>query len=293
MVGALLVVGAVVVVGQSPGQWKGAIEQVRAAPAWMLAAILVLPLANIVLSAAVFHSITQRYGSVGRIEMLALIASANLLNFLPMRPGLVGRVVYHRVVNGIPMNASASVVVEVIIIGALASGLLATGMLADPLSGPAFVMVVAVVFARVSRGAVRARATALVYKVVDAGVWTLRYWLALAAVGVPVSPMTACLVATGAQAASLIPLAGNGLGLREWAVGWMIRSRPSVVGVSSASQALTLGLAADLVNRAADLAVAVPTGIVATAFVARQMAWAKRAEENRTKGSVEIADKRG
>lgn len=293
VVGAVLVVGAVAVVAGSPGQFTRAVEQVWAAPGWMLVAIAALPAANIVLSAAAFHALTRRFGVVTRVEMVALIASANLLNFLPMRPGLVGRVVYHREVNRIPVHASARVVVEAIVIGAVASALLAGAMLMDPLGGPPCAVVAVVVFARVRRGA---WATALVFKVLDAVVWTLRYWLALAAVGVPVSPMTACLVATGAQAASLIPLAGNGLGLREWAVGWMIRSRPSAVGVASAHEALTLGLAADLVNRAADILVAVPAGVVGTVYVARKMAAMEARKPiawNRTRNSAGIEDEVG
>lgn len=287
------------VVAGSPGQFTRAVEQVRAAPWWMLAAILVLPTANIVLSAAAFHALTRRWGVVSRVEMAALIASSNLLNFLPMRPGLVGRVVYHRAVNGIPVHASARVVVESVVIGATASVLLAGAMLADPMGGPPFAMVVVVVFARVNRGvqgSMGAWSAALAFKVLDAGVWTARYWLALAAVGVPVSPMTACLVATGAQAASLIPLAGNGLGLREWAVGWMIRSRPSAVGVASASEAMALGLAADLVNRAADIVVAIPTGIVGSVYVARKMAKlksGKTGDANRIRRSAGIGDEPG
>ncbi len=63
-------------------------------------------LANLLLTGLLFTVLISRYGNVGRVEMQALIATATLLNFLPLRPGLFGRIAYHRTFNAIPAAAS-------------------------------------------------------------------------------------------------------------------------------------------------------------------------------------------
>lgn len=232
----------------------------------MLVAAFLLPLANIFISAGAYYALTRRFGPVTFREMLALMASANLLNFLPLRPGLVGRVAYHKAVNDIPIRHSTRVVIEAIVLGGLGAAILAGSVLADPFTGPPFALVVVFVFARASHSPL---AWALAFKTLDAAAWTLRYWLALAIVGTPVSPLAASLIATGAQAATLIPLAGNGLGLREWAVGGMLSLRPQ--SSLSSADALRLGISADLINRAADVLVAIPTGLIASVWLARRL----------------------
>lgn len=231
----------------------------------MLAAVFVLPLINLLLSAAAFHSLTRRFGAVTRREMLALLSSANLLNFLPLRPGLVGRVAYHKAVNNIPVGHSARVVIEAILLGGVGAAALALSMLIDPFGGPPCMLVFVFAFARASRSPL---AWCLAYKALDAVAWALRYWIALSIVGTPVSPFSACLIATGAQAATLIPLAGNGLGLREWAVGGMLTLRPSES--LTTADTLRLGISADLINRVADIAIAIPTGLIGAWWVARR-----------------------
>ena len=70
-----------------------------------------------------------------------------------------------------------------------------------------------------------------------------------------------------------VPLVGNGLGLREWAVALMRSSLPAWYGAGAASAA---GLTADLLNRTAELGVAIPVGLVCAAFVTRRIRAAGR-----------------
>jgi hypothetical protein len=99
-------------------------------------------------------------------------------------------------------------------------------------------------------------------------VWTLRYWVVFAIADSPVTMAQAAAVAAVSQVAMSVPLVGNGLGLREWAVGLLRASLPAWYGVAAASSA---GLTADLVNRAAELLVAVPVGLLCAAAVTRRI----------------------
>ena len=105
-------------------------------------------------------------------------------------------------------------------------------------------------------------------RVADLIVWTLRYWVVFAIADSPVSMAQAAAVAAVSQVAMSVPLVGNGLGLREWAVGLLRASLPAWYGVAAASSA---GLTADLVNRAAELLVAVPVGLLCAAAVTRRI----------------------
>ena len=107
--GTALVVAAVVAVARQGAGLTGVVDALRTSPSWLVALLLALPFLNWLCSAASFHVLTNRYGKVGAVEMGAVIGSAWLLNYLPMRPGLVGRVAYHKKVNNIPIGASVQV----------------------------------------------------------------------------------------------------------------------------------------------------------------------------------------
>src|SRR4029453_11464408 len=77
---------------------------------------------NVVLSGLLFSLLMSRYGKVGLLEMQALIASATLLNFVPMRPGLFGRIAYHRMYNQIAVTHSATVIVQAVCLSAAIAG---------------------------------------------------------------------------------------------------------------------------------------------------------------------------
>jgi hypothetical protein len=123
-------------------------------------------------------------------------------------------------------------------------------------------------------GGTLAGASGLV-RVLDMLVWTARYWVAFRLLGQEISPVAALIFAGVSQVALLIPLTGNGLGAREWGIGLAARWMPG--GVSSLSGAMAVGLAADLVNRAAEIAASMPVGLCCSAYVARRLARAHHA----------------
>jgi len=95
-------------------------------------------------------------------------------------------------------------------------------------------------------------------------VWAARMWVSFAIIGTPIGPVAAVLIAAAVQIAYLFPLTGAGLGVVEWAVGFV--ASIVVVGVSPES-----GLAASLVTRAAEMLIVVPTGLWGGAIVHRRL----------------------
>jgi hypothetical protein len=112
VLGIVLLVAAVVAVISQREMLDGAWRALRN-PSWPLVGLLVGAIvSNIVLSGLMFSALVSRYGRVGLLEMQAVIAVATLLNFLPIRPGMFGRVAYHRVVNGIRTVDAAKTVLQ-------------------------------------------------------------------------------------------------------------------------------------------------------------------------------------
>lgn len=285
------------VLGLASGVWfavhdrdalRAALDAARHAPAWAVASVMLLPIVNWLLSSGVFWVLTKRFGRVRPGEMAALIGSAWLLNYLPLRPGLLGRVAFHHAYHGIRVRDSARVVLEAIACGGV--GLLAAVLLmlsvgqATPWARVAMLAgalaLVAAPFVLASRARAsgrpgedlwRALGTATLLKTVDSLVWFWRYVAAFVVVGVAISPSAAAAVAAGAQAAMLVPLAGNGLGVREWVIGLITASLPDTHAQAAFTGAtVARGLSADLANRAAEIAAAVAVGVPCTVWIARR-----------------------
>jgi hypothetical protein len=91
-------------------------------------------------------------------------------------------------------------------------------------------------------------------------VWAVRYHAAFTLIGSPIPPATALAFACISMIASMVPLSSNGLGLREWAIG-------AAAPMLTAYQ-LELGLTAELVNRAAELAMVTVVGLAGAGYLA-------------------------
>jgi hypothetical protein len=291
-VGVLALAAAVLALVSQRGSLDAAWRSARGAPAWMIAAALLLPLVNLLCSSGSFWILTRRFGRVGFCEMLGLIASAWLLNYLPVRPGLVGRVAYHKVVNNIPVRASAAVLGANLGVGFITIALLAAGAIAASSLGLARSAVGAIMlgpfagagllaaFAAGFHPWIRPLAFAFAFRYADSLVWAVRYALVFAIVGRPIGVPESMALAVVAQAAMLVPFVGNGLGVREWAVGLLSSALPrsgeqsvfAPTAAGGAGVASAVGLSADLINRVAELLVSIPIGIIATMWVARTLA---------------------
>ncbi|MGV6814926.1 MAG: hypothetical protein ACWA5W_07965, partial [Phycisphaerales bacterium] len=106
VIGLVLLAGAAAYLISAPDQMHEFLEQLKHAPLWAVVVVIVGPIVNWVCVGLCLHALVRRHGKIGRGEMLALVGSAWLLNHLPMRPGLVGRIGYHAKINSIRVRDS-------------------------------------------------------------------------------------------------------------------------------------------------------------------------------------------
>lgn len=285
--GALLLAAAVGAVLSRSGELQQAWSAIRAAPLHLLALGVALPFLTVAVTSQAFWVLTARYGPVRPGEMLALINTAWLLNYLPMWPGMFGRLAYHKSVNGIAVRDSAKAIVwaNVLNIGAAAAtlGSLVLGSLFFDGSSRWLIVIAAApipLAGLVALHAWRVRPepdpelwrlfAAVAVRALEIHIHGARYLVCFALTGSPIDWGGSLALAGIAALAGAINIAPNGLGVREWVIGLVAPLLP-VALVGSATLDLTSGLAADLVNRALEVLVAVPTGLIASAWVARRL----------------------
>jgi hypothetical protein len=229
-------------------------------------------LANFGLTGLLFHVLMARHGRVSRWEMQGLIAATALVNYLPLRPGLLGRVAYHQAVNRIGPRASAAVIVQALVLSAAVALYLAAALAGAAGGAPMAILLAAPLVALPAAAAwpaARPWALAGLLRYLDVGAWAVRYHAAFALLGAGIGARAAVILACVGVIATLVPFVSNGLGLREWAVGL---AAPLV-----AAGELELGLSAELLNRGAEILVTAPLGLLALAWLARRTRAARRA----------------
>jgi len=285
--GALLLAAAFGAVLSRAGELNQVWSALRTAPLHLVALGLLLPLATVAVTSLAFWVLTARYGPVRPGEMLALINTAWLLNYLPLWPGMVGRLAYHKTVNGIPLRDSAKAIIwaNVLNMGAAAVVLAMLVLASIFFAGSSAVLAVIVatpvpIAALLALHARRVRpdpdpelwrlAAAIAIRAAEIHIHAARYAVCFALTGSPIDWGGAVALASVAALAGAINIAPNGLGVREWVIGLVAPLLP-VALVGSTTLDLTAGLAADLVNRALEVIVAVPSGLIASAWVARSL----------------------
>lgn len=263
-----------------------------------LAALIVLPLVCLGLASMSFWMLTLRFGRVGGFEMFALLGGAWLLNYLPLKPGVAGRVAYHKHVNEIDFRWSLVVVIQSIVVGLACFGIQVTlasiaaerawsewgraALIASPL--PLALLGLALPRSGKLEHGWRYSA-AFAFRYADSLVWSVRYWLLFSVAGRPVGVGTASAIAGISQSASLIPIAGNGLGVREWMVGLAARSLPEWYG-KPGEMPIAFGVSAELLNRACEVVVAVPVGLLSLWWLTRRLGRSRAAQSVAAAGSV-------
>lgn len=276
VLGVLLLCAAAVYLVANPSELRSFVEQMKNAPAWAITIVLIGPLLNWVFVSQCLWALNRRHGEVGRAEMLALVGSAWLLNHLPMRPGLIGRIGYHAKVNSIrvrdSVEASVWSLVHAIIANVVGLGL---ALLVHPsvgiaqltliLGSPVLVLVIAAMLAETKSDQLGLMVRGLMWRYADLLVWMLRYAAAFAMLGVSITPVQIVLITAVSQAAQVIPITGGGLGFREWGVG-------VAATMSKGAQAIDMRTAvgADLINRVAETIIVIPLGLVCTGIVTRR-----------------------
>lgn len=267
LVGLLLLGAAIFVIWR---QWESIGENLEAVlhPAPLDVAILLGCVAiNIMLSGVVFYLLMRRYGKVGFFEMQALIASATLFNYLPLRPGLFGRIAYHKAVNNIAVVDSAKTVIQAMLCSLLVAGWLGVALgISWWLDITIWIGVVLPLPILIGSGffsSWRLGLWALGARYVEVMVWAVRYWVAFKILGWDITTTTALAFACIGVFTTLIPFFSNGLGLREWAIGL------TAPLFDDQFAQLANGVAAELVNRAAEVMVVLALGLVGIAVLVR------------------------
>lgn len=265
--GVAMIVAAIVVVMRQGDAATDAWRAISSPSIGHLILLIVAVPVNIVLTAALFSVLIARYGKVRIIEMQALIASATLLNFLPLRPGLFGRVAYHKMVNNIRARDSAKTIVQAmgVSIGvacALALCIVVSRVMTIPLWTAALAPIIGLTVG-LGVASVRIWALAGLIRYIEVGVWATRYYAAFELIGRPIGVDAAVAFACISTVATLIPFVSNGLGVREWAIGL------TAPLLTANKLQLGMGITADLVNRAVELVVITILGLISLAYLAQ------------------------
>lgn len=282
-VGLALLVAACIEAARHADAIRAAWGAMSDAPLWLIACVVVGPMANLFFTGAAFCVLNRHYARVGLAENVVLITSANLLNYLPLRPGMLGRVAYHRKVHGIRVTDSAKVLAGSMIGSTVGISGLVVAAAAVVISGDGRVGLAvggAICLGLFAGGQVmRANEkpswrllTASGIKLLDSAVWAGRYAAVFALVGAPINAGAAIALALVGQITMLVPLFGNGLGLREWSIALV--APVLAIGAMDGSVVDPTALAADLLNRGVEVLVALPAGVLATLLAA---SWLKRA----------------
>ncbi len=278
---ALVVLAIVAALSQDPQAMQRSLEALRDHPWWFVVLFIALPLLNWLSISASIWFLLSRFGKLGMGETCGLVGMAWLLNYLPMRPGMVGRVAYHKAVNGIPVRKTGQTLLEGAVITAVASGIMLLGALLlrgfTPLvawlvlvGGPTAVGGICAAAFWHSKPVTARYLASGALRVIDMAIWAGRYALAFEIVGTPVDLSAALVLAVASQIAMLVPFAGNGLGLREWLIGALAAGLPAAM-LGGGDAALSDGLTADVLNRVVEVLVAVPLGLACLALIARRL----------------------
>lgn len=287
VLGVLLLVAAIVTLARNGDAMASAWRSLSNAPIGLVAAAALLPLVSLALTSVSFWLLMARFGRVGFGEMQALIGAAWLLNYLPFWPGMIGRLAYHRAINHIPITSSATALVWANVLNALAAVIVGAAVMTGSLffegddwrlsfavSLPAVLVALVSVYARRRRDLPDPHLwrllASLAVRLVEIQVWGARYAVCFALIGSPIAWGAAAALAAATQLATLIPLGGNALGWREWVTGFVAPMLPLGLSLTTSID-LHTGLTADLVNRAIEVALAVPVGIVCAVWVGRRM----------------------
>lgn len=251
--------GAVWVAVRERDEFGRALEALRDPPPLAVAAVLASVLAGAFLSGLLFHILMKRFGRVPFWEMEALIFASTLANYLPAKPGLIGRVAYHRTHHGIRATDSVRTVIEAVVLSGSVSGMFLVGLAACRslgIDGHWSLLAPAALGAVGLHPRLRTLSQAVFVRQAELALWTLRYWAVFRLVGAPIELDAAVVLASASVIATLVPFVSNGLGVREWVIGLLAPV------VSHDSLNFSQAVVAELVNRVMEIAVMLPLGLV-------------------------------
>lgn len=279
LVAIVLLAAAIRAIWVHRADLQAAFDSARGASPALVVLALTTPLVSWLTTSLAFWLLSRRHAPVPLSDMTALIGAAWLLNYLPFRAGMVGRVAFHKRYHAMAVRDSVGVMVKALVAtGVSLAALLAAAALStrvdSELARGAIVLAPTLLAAGIALGAgvlglsFWPEAGAVAARSLDMLAWAARYLIAFELLGRSITLPQAAAITAVSQAAMLVPITGAGLGLREWAVAITAGVLPAfVIASGSQGQATALALAADLLNRAAETLVALPAGLVSVAFL--------------------------
>ncbi|MEX2214040.1 MAG: hypothetical protein WD768_07930 [Phycisphaeraceae bacterium] len=237
---------------------------------WHLASLAGCVAVNLLLSGLLWWSVTLSFDAKPRVplgRMFALVCGSGLLNYLPLRPGLIGRAAFLKMKHNLPVRQSLAILAIIMSLAALVLG----GAVAIVQFVPAYQYEVALAAAVITTLVAPLAAGRLLKRKIELG-WTwvplrladmlinaLRLWIAFAVVGQDLSLDSAVLAASAGSFVSLLGLTPNGLGMREW----------TIAGVTAASVG-PIGFAAAVIDRGIEAIIVTIFGLIALKKVGLQ-----------------------
>lgn len=277
---------ALIILAVYEGVTEVAPEKIINATRLELVGIAVAVLANLVLTGVFYWGITTGFDAnppLGLGRMTGLISISSLLNYLPLRPGLVSRVMFLKVHHGVPIRQSLVISFFVVILSAIISASVVllglcgavysgtrgiSGQVIVPILGLIIVTCVCslmpLVARRMAPQSMQLAWLLPVVKTLDILAGGMRFWLALRVVGLPLTYSQSLVAAAGGMLVSLIGLTPNGLGIREW----------TVTGVLVAMTAVDSGYVAmaAVIERGIEVMVMVPCGLISFTVLRKDLA---------------------
>lgn len=243
---------------------------------------------NLLLTGVLFWAVTKPFDchpavSLGR--MVELILSSSVLNYLPLRMGLLGRAAYLKAIHQLPLRQSGLILIIVLALGALVLGSVGLAVVSITMLDQMTVILLTcgllvslspVIKRVLAKIAMRQLTEAsvlswLTIRMIDMFVVGGRTWFAFAIVGHPITYAQATALGAAGMLISLLGLTPNGLGLREWALAGMTL----LVSQHDAS----IGATAALVDRAVEVVVVCIMGLPTSWHLAQAMA-KQKSDEN-------------
>jgi len=257
---------------------------------WQYAALLGCTLISVAANGGIFWAIIHPIAPIRLWDIQCVNAAVNLLNYAPIRLGLVTRITHHRRVDRLPYTilfgwyaalaglmfiTLGCVVLATLIrpqvdlwwVGILAL-LLITGSAASVWVGSHRLLAGRWHGASTMIALPRTVALAVALRLVDMAAYGGRLYLAIAILGVPITPRDAVALTILSMVSTLAPI--GSVGFREFAIA---KIGPMLTDATLSSHIN----AAVLLDRAGEVVVFIPLGLAALWWMARAWRRAKRA----------------
>ncbi len=250
---------------------------------WQYAALLACTLVSVIANGGIFWAIIRPVARIPLWDIQCVNAAVNLLNYAPIRLGLLTRIAHHRRVDGLPYSIllgwyaalaglmfmtlgcvlAATLIrpqVDAWWLGALVA-LLAAGCSLSVWVGSHRLLAGRWQGASKMIAVPRAVALAVTFRLVDMAAYGGRLYLAIAILGVDLSPRDAVYLTIISMVSTLAPI--GSVGFREFAI--------AKIGPLLTDPTLSAHLdAAVLLDRAGEVAIFIPLGILALIWMTRR-----------------------